>query len=392
MRSILQDARALQQEITHNRRTIHQYAETGFDLPQTTAYVKEQLRLYGIEPQDVGRAGISCVIGQGEKTFLLRADMDALPMQEATGLEFAATNGNAHACGHDTHTSMLLGAAKLLKAREGELKGKVKLMFQPAEEKLAGAMDMIENGLLENPKVDAGMAMHMMTGVEDAKTGFVYHKPGGLTLSGDSIIIKITGKDAHGSTPYAGISAIDIAAHITLALHGLAQAEVPIYIPAVVVVGKIEGGTAPNTVAGQAVMNVSARCKEKEYREVLLRRIKEVSEALASSFGGSAEVIHEYGMPPLHNDPTVDAAVARYSAELLGDDHVQQLISFNGTEDFSMVAERVPATLVVLGMGSIEEGYEESLHNPAVCPNEEALPVGSAVYAYSAMRWLEDNA
>ena len=157
-----------------------------------------------------------------------------------------------------------------------------------------------------------------------------------------------------------------------------------------VVVGKIDGGTAPNTVAGKVTMKVSARSKSREYRDVLMEKIKDTCQGIASALGGVAEVHRDYGMPQLYNDDDVDAKVAMYATELLGAENVQPLTFFNGTEDFSMITERVPATLMLLGVGSLDEGYPYYMHNASLKVDENALPVGTAIYAYAAMRWLED--
>lgn len=389
---MLKQAQAMAAEIVENRRVIHAYPEVGFDLPRTTAFVKEKLKTYGYEPQDVGQAGVVCTVGPlGGKTFLLRADMDALPMQEDTGLPFCSQNEYAHACGHDVHIAMLLGAAKLLKDNEGALKGCVKLMFQPAEEVLGGALDMIEHGLLENPKVDAAMALHIAVGIEHAKTGTIYTKAGDLTYSGDAIQISIAGKDAHGSTPHLGVDAILIAAQTVLALQSIVAHEIAPEEKAVVLVGKISGGSAVNTVAGRAVLDVSIRARSVEMRAFLKQRIKEIAMGTALTFGGQAQVEFLYGMPPLVNDATLHDELRAYCAQIVGAEYVESMPTFHGTEDFSMITERLPAVLFALGVGSQAEGYAHAIHHPSMQVNEHALPVGAAVYAGCAMKWLENN-
>ena len=188
------EAEAIREEIVTNRRTIHGYAELGLDLPKTAAYVMEQLKSYGYEPQLCGKSGVTATVGNGGKVLLIRGDMDALPMAEQTGLPFAATNGNCHSCGHDLHTAMLLGAAKLLKEHENELKGTVKFMFQPGEEVLGGAEEMIAAGLMENPHVDAAMGMHVSSGGKYSKVGLITYKREYSTFSGDMIRITVNGK------------------------------------------------------------------------------------------------------------------------------------------------------------------------------------------------------
>ena len=200
--SIVSEAKAIENELIAHRRHLHQNPELGFDLPETTAYVMQQLREYGYEPKAVGKAGISAVVGpDGGKTFLIRGDMDALPMKEETGLPFSSINGKMHACGHDFHTSALLGAAKLLKAHESELKGQVKLMFQPAEEIMDGANDMIAAGILENPHVDAAMAIHVL---HDSLGKAGYTRGTGCGSS-DVFTIKVKGIGGRGVWTYDNI-------------------------------------------------------------------------------------------------------------------------------------------------------------------------------------------
>ena len=383
----------MKDEILANRRTLHGYAETGFDLANTLALVERELRSYGLAPERVGKAGISCLIGQGEgPTLLLRADMDALPMAEETGLPFAAQNGNCHSCGHDCHTAMLLAAARMLKESEGELQGRVKLMFQPAEEKLAGAQDMLEAGILENPKVDAAMAMHLFVGgPESCATGKIAYKRGCATYSGDAIRITVTGKNAHGGSPQDGVDALNIAAHIVIALQEIVAREVSCADQAVVLVGMINGGSSCNTLSGSCVLEASVRSDSREKREFLKNRVKEVSESVAATFRGKAEVEFVYGMPSLYNEEGMCDAMGGYCRELLGADAVSELTGMSGSEDFTVIAEQVPSVYLNLGAGSAAQGHLCGMHHPGMMVDEEALPIGAAVYAYCAARYLEEH-
>lgn len=378
-------------EIIKLRRCLHQCPEIGFELDQTFSYVWERLKEYGLSPKKAGRSGIVCTLGKSGKTILLRADMDALPMREESGLPFAALNGNCHSCGHDCHTAMLLAAAKLLKEREGELKGTVKLMFQPAEELLSGAKDMIDYGILENPKVDAAFSLHVMTGSEDAKTGVLRYPVGTVNSSGDAVRITVTGMDAHGSKSYKGIDAIHIAAHIVIALEEVVAREIPSDEDAVLLVGKIEGGTTCNSVAGTAMLELSIRASNQEQRDFLLNRVEAVAKGIAGTFRGEAHAERLYGCPALVNDGEMIERVAGYLRELLPEEKVVQMGKLGGGEDFTMVAERVPSAFLVLGAGSPKEGYSHDLHHPEMRINEEALPIGTAAYAYCAARWLEEQ-
>lgn len=383
----------MKEEILKNRRTLHGFAETGFDLEKTLALVERELKSYGLSPERVGKAGISCLIGAGEgPVLLLRADMDALPMAEETGLPFAATNGNCHSCAHDCHTAMLLAAAKLLKESEGELKGRVKLMFQPAEEKLAGAADMLAAGILENPKVDAALAMHLFVGGgESSRVGQIAYKPGCATYSGDAVRITVNGKNAHGGSPQDGVDAINIAAHIVIALQEILAREVSCADQAVVLVGMINGGSSCNTMSGSCVLEASVRSDSREKRAFLKQRVKEISESVAATFRGNAEVEFVYGMPSLYNEEGMCDTVGGYCRELLGQDSVTVLTGMSGSEDFTVIAEQVPSVYLHLGAGSVAQGHACGMHHPGMVVDEAALPTGAAIYAYCAARYLEEH-
>ncbi len=388
MNEYLEQANMLKSDIVKNRRTIHRFAETGFELPQTLEFVENKLTEYGLSPQRMGKAGIVCTIGTAGKTVLLRADMDALPMKETTGLSFAAQNGNCHSCGHDNHTAMLLGAAKLLKEHENKLEGTVKLMFQPAEEILAGAKDMIDSGLLENPKIDAAIGLHVAAGTESSDFGTLYYAKGAAMYSGDAITITVQGRNAHGSTPEKGVDAINIAAHIVIALQEITSREISTNDQAVVLVGKISGGDTVNTLAGHAVLEVSVRAASEEMRAWLKIRVKEIAQSVAATFRGEAQVDYVYGIGPLYNDPDLSEYLAGCCAQTMGKDKVVQVPITTGSEDFTYIAQQVPSVMFYLGSGSPEQGYCNSMHHPAFLINEDVLPLGCAIYAHCAVSFL----
>lgn len=261
---ILNRAEELREELIENRRTFHSFAETGFDLPRTTAFVEEKLRSYGLEPVRCGKAGITCVIGDPGKgkCFLLRGDMDALPMTEESGLPFAAQNGHCHSCGHDTHTAMLLAAARLLSEYADELPGCVKLMFQPAEELLARCpgYDRAWPAGKIPPWMPALACTSPSGGGAETAVGKISYKPGIANFSGDAIKVTFTGKDAHGSTPQKGVDAINIAAHAVIALQEILAREVAMDDRTMVLVGTIHGGSSCNTLSGSCeVEDLGAR-------------------------------------------------------------------------------------------------------------------------------------
>lgn len=383
-----QEAVANQEEIFSIRRALHGYAEQGFELPQTLRLVKQQLKAIGVEPVSCGKAGITALIGKpGKKTILLRADMDALPMREETGLSFASAGESCHSCGHDCHTAMLLAAAKLLKAHESELGGCVKLMFQPAEEQLAGAVDMVNAGLLESPAPNAALAVHMRLSEPDSATGCISYCSGPATFSGDAVTITVHGKDAHGSTPEAGVDAINVAAHIVIALQEIIAREISCFDHCVLLVGKIAGGSSCNTLAGTATLEVSLRTTTEKQRTALKARIKEIAEGTAALFRAKAEVNFVYGIAPMYTDPALSAALARFAAEVAGPDRVTRILP-TGTEDFTAVACRVPSAFFWVGAGDTAQSCGRGLHHPAAVFDEAALPVGAAVYANCAFGYL----
>lgn len=391
MNKFYKRALELQTEIIENRRTFHQFAEIGFDLPKTTGYVMERLKEYGLFPKLVGRAGITCTVGHGKPVILLRGDMDALPMEEKTKLPFSAENGNCHSCGHDCHTAMLLTAAKMLKEQEHLLKGTVKFMFQPAEELLAGAKDMIEGGILENPTVDAALGLHVTVGCENSEVGDISYACGSANYSGDAVKITITGKDAHGSTPELGVDSISIASHVVLALQEIIAREIPCTDHSVLIVGKITGGTTCNTLCGSVLLECSIRATTPEKRAFLKQRVQEVAENTAKTFRGTAVVDFVYGMPPMVTDVDLSNEIGGYCAEVISPEKIHIVPTSGGTEDFAAIAEKVPTAFLKLGAGSPAKGHVCTMHNPGMIVDETALPIGAALYAHTAMRYLETH-
>ena len=268
----------LKDETIANRRHIHKNAETGLDLPKTKAYVMEKLTEYGLEPKDCGY-GVTATLGKGGKVLLLRADMDALPMPEESGEEFACPTGKeAHTCGHDFHAAMLLTAAKMLKEKEDTLEGTIKFMFQPAEETFEGSKNMIENGILENPPVDAALAYHVSPGKMPIGL-FMYNDKDTMMYSVDGFKITIHGKGSHGAYPHVGVDPINIGVHIHLALLELIARESDPTHSCVLTIGQFAGGTAANIIPETAVLQGTIRTNKPEARELLVRRMKEVADA-----------------------------------------------------------------------------------------------------------------
>ena len=393
MNNFIEQAISIKDEIIACRRTIHNNPEVGAELPKTKAYVMEKLREYGYEPTEICESGIVATIeGNKEgKTFLLRADMDALPMSEATECDFKSTNGCMHSCGHDMHTAMLLGAAKLLKQNQDKIEGTVKLVFQPDEEGFTGAKKMIKAGVLKNPKVDAAMAMHVHSG---SPSNLVLYGLGTSIAGCNRFRIVVKGTGCHGAMPETGVDPINIAAHIYISLQEIISREVAATTPAVLTIGKFVGGDAPNIIPGEVVMEGTIRSLDKEVGEFIFNRMSEIVTSTAKMFRGKAELIELSSVPPLTNDKDLANELGSYVKELIGE---QAVIAFQGggmgSEDFASYAYEVPSVYFMLGAGIKQENplYGEPMHNEKVVFNEDILVTGAAMHAYCAISWLKNN-
>ena len=402
---LLQEAQGLKQKLIENRRYLHMHPETGFDLKDTVSYVKKELIAIGYEPVECGKAGLIAIAGGKKpgKVFLIRGDMDALPVKEESEEPFASDNGKMHACGHDMHTTMMLGAAKLLKSHEDEIEGTVKLMFQPSEETFEGANDMIKNGVLKNPDVNAALMIHVMAGMP-MDPGTVIVCDGGVSApAAEYCSIPIKGKGCHGSMPNNGIDPITVAAHIITGLQEIHARELALSDEAVLTIGTIHAGNAGNVIPDTAEMSGTIRTYDEDTRKFLKTRMTEIATGIAASFRATAEVSFGSGCPTLLNDGELSSSITKYLKELLGPTSAfsaGQLQSMSGTkkaaktsgsEDFAYVSQEVPSIMLALAAGHPEKGFCYSQHHPKVRFDEEVLPGGSAVYAYTAMRWLEEH-
>lgn len=382
MNKFYQRALELNEEIVNNRRTIHQFGGTGFDIPETVEYVKQQLASYGYEPREIGKSGVTCTVGGGGKTILLRADMDALPITEDSGEPFSCTNGTMHACGHDMHCTMLLAAAKMLKEREAELGGTVKFMFQPAEEILSGAKAMLAAGILENPQVDAAMALHVCVG-PNRPLGRVRYSVGQTSHSADQFRIIVKAPKGR-----RGINPLSISTRIVLGFQELTPVEFPPHQLIDVKCGILQAGIAGNTVPEEARIEGVARTADPEARDRLKRRVEEIAVGIAAAFQSEVDFTWVRGVAPMVNDERLTEELAQYCAEVVGEDKVVRIPGGGGGEDFAETSARVPSMFAELCCGSEEEGYVYPNHNPKFRVNEAGLPMGAALYANCAMNWL----
>lgn len=381
----------LKDETIANRRHIHKNAETGLDLPKTKAYVMKKLTEYGLEPKDCGY-GVTATLGKGGKVLLLRADMDALPMPEESGEEFACPTGKeAHTCGHDFHAAMLLTAAKMLKEKEDTLEGTIKFMFQPAEETFEGSKNMIENGILENPPVDAALAYHVSPGKMPIGL-FMYNDKDTMMYSVDGFKITIHGKGSHGAYPHVGVDPINIGVHIHLALQELIARESDPTHSCVLTIGQFAGGTAANIIPETAVLQGTIRTNKPEARELLVRRMKEVAEKTAAVYNGTVDIEMISKVPPLICNPKLTDEVVGYMQEL-GIPGLTPYpgISASASEDFAVIAEKVPSTFMYLSAGYLDERGQYPAHHPKAQFNEDVCPIGAACLAHCASQWLKNN-
>lgn len=381
----------LKDETIANRRHIHKNAETGLDLPKTKAYVMEKLTEYGLEPKDCGY-GVTATLGKGGKVLLLRADMDALPMPEESGEEFACPTGKeAHTCGHDFHAAMLLTAAKMLKEKEDTLEGTIKFMFQPAEETFEGSKNMIENGILENPPVDVALAYHVSPGKMPIGL-FMYNDKDTMMYSVDGFKITIHGKGSHGAYPHVGVDPINIGVHIHLALQELIARESDPTHSCVLTIGQFAGGTAANIIPETAVLQGTIRTNKPEARELLVRRMKEVAEKTAAVYNGTVDIEMISEVPPLICNPKLTDEVVEYMQEL-GIPGLTPYpgISASASEDFAVIAEKVPSTFMYLSAGYLDERGQYPAHHPKAQFNEDVCPIGAACLAHCASQWLKNN-
>jgi len=395
--TIHQEAQALEQQCIKDRRYLHAHAEVGFELHETFDYIWKQLAALGIKPAKCGRCGIVCTIGKPGKTFLLRADMDALPVIEETGHPFACKEGRMHACGHDMHAAMLLTAARLLKAHEAELPGTVKLMFQPAEEPLAGAQDMIDAGVLENPHVDAALMFHVMTAQTIPTGTVIISAPGVSAPAAGTFTVQIQGKGAHGAMPHTGVDPVNVAAHILIALQEINARELAPSDNAALTIGSLQAGSTANVIPDTAIIRGNYRAFADDTFELIRRRVEEISTGVARVFRAEAQVEFHASAPTLINNAEIAALAEPALIELLGEEKVFNAAKLagssaarsSGSEDFAAISHRVPALMLALAAGHPDDGYIHPLHHPRADFDERALATGAAAYAWLAARWLE---
>ena len=398
-KALLAEAEALKPQLLTDRRTLHRDPEVGPSLPRTAAYVTERLTALGYTPRPLAGGVVADITGEDTgRCVLLRADMDALRVREATGLDFQSENGAMHACGHDMHTAMVLGAAKLLKEHEDEIEGTVKLEFQPAEEIFQGSLDMINSGLLENPKVDAAVMFHVLAGMP-LPAGMVLVPGGGITMAScEQYHIVVHGKGGHGSMPNACIDPITAAAHIHIALQEINSRELDPAGFGVFTTGRFEAGKASNVIPDTADMWGTIRTVDPEQKVSALihQRMTEIAQGVATAYRCTAEVEFSDYCPCMVVDTPLAGNALTYMTELLGKGAMDMTPLTGGkpgggSEDFAFVSHEVPTVSMFLAAGNAKEGYTYGQHHPKVRFDDSILYRGTAAYTYMALRWLAEH-
>jgi amidohydrolase len=357
------------------RRAIHQHPELGFEEVETAALVERELDELGIEHRRVATTGVVGILrgGMPGRVAALRADMDALPITERTGLPFASQiEGKMHACGHDAHTAMLLGAARVLAAQRERFAGTVVFVFQPAEEGPGGAQPIVEAGVLEDPQVDAIAMLHVDPRIEP---GTISITPGPVNASADELFLTVHGKGGHGAYPHTAVDAIPAAAAIVMALQNIAAREVDPLKSVVVTIGTIQGGYRNNVIADRVEMTGTLRALDPGVRDVLEERVKRIVHNVAAAYNARAELRIMRGYPPVLNNVPLAEAFASY-VRAHSALNVEQLPPTMGGEDFAYFAQRVPGLHVRLGIRSEAAGAVHPGHSAEFRIDEAAIPVG----------------
>jgi amidohydrolase len=395
---LLEAARAILGDVVAIRRRIHRRPEVGLDLPNTQEVVLEELAKLGIEGgKGQALSSVVAVIkgGRPGPTVVLRGDMDALPLHEDTGLDFASEiDGAMHACGHDTHVAMLLGAARILHERRADLPGHVILMFQPGEEGLGGAKTMIEEGLLDAAVTTGGerptgaLAVHISTSYP---TGEIDLRPGPEMAATDVIRITVRGRGGHASEPHNALDPVTVAAEIVLALQAMVTRRIDVFDPAVVTIAQITAGTTNNIIPESVFLFGTIRTVSEATRAEVRAGVRRVAEGIAAAHDATAEVDLEPGYPVTINDPVFTSFVMDTARSLVGDERVKEMRApIMGAEDFSYVLQQVPGAMAFLGgrPDGVDPDTGPHNHSNLVVFDEEAMVTGVALYAAVAIRHL----
>lgn len=390
----MDEYRTIQQRIQTHRRKLHQIPEVGSILPETSQYVREQLRAMGIpfHSSQTDSSITALIQGDGSpRCIALRADMDALPIQEETGLPFASRHPDCmHACGHDAHTAMLLGAAELLQARRSELHGSVKLLFQANEEFCLGAKQMIADGALDSPKVDALLALHIGALDPGLELGQLGIYPGSVMASSDRFDIFLFGEGGHCSRPDQAVSPVTAAAQLIGALQGIVSQETNVLEPRVFTVTSVEAGNSYNTIPNTARIRGNIRAFHPDTQTHMVKRLHEVTQGIAQALRVQARVEVVTAAPVLENDPEFAALAAQAARTFLPEDQVKTVQRFPilGSEDAAFFHQHIPGVFCFLSSVNPEKHTDFANHNSRFDLDEDVLWEGCALFVTTALRFL----
>lgn len=386
MNKFLKRAQELEASMKSDRHYLHQNAEVGFDLPITTKYVMDRLQEIGLEPKEICKSGVTALI-EGKKpgkTYLLRADMDALSMNEENVLEFASKTNAAHNCGHDMHTAILLGAAQILKENVDELEGNVRLMFQPNEEAFLGSKAMIEAGVLDD--VDVASCMHMMLDYDASNYACA---PGFFSSSCDGFKITVNGKGCHGAMPHLGIDPINVGMSICTAFQQLVSRETPPKETASLTFGQFSGGNTPNIVPDKVVIQGTLRTYNAELRAKLVNRMQTIVKSAGEMYGTTVEYEVLSDVPSIYVNPEMLEEVKTYLSEIEGLTLANDNFRITPSDDMAFISEKVPTVYLLLQARVKDNPYQH--HNPKVLFDESAMTWGAAMHAQCAFEWLRNH-
>lgn len=378
-------------EVVKDRRHLHANPELSFEEYNTAAYVSGKLKDMGLEVQEnVAGTGVVALINgnnASSKVIALRADMDALPINEANNVPYKSTNpGVMHACGHDVHTSSLLGTARILSKIRNQFNGTVKLLFQPGEEKIpGGASLMIKEGVLENPAPANILGQHVMPGIPAGKVGF---REGMYMASADEIYVSVKGKGGHAAMPDKNIDPILIASHIIVALQQIISRNCDPRTPSVLSFGKITGSGATNVIPDEVKIEGTFRTLDEKWRKEAHQKMKYMAECIADGMGAKCEFTILNGYPFLRNDPALTSRVKSFAVDFLGEENVIDLDIWMAAEDFAYYTQTLDACFYRLGVRNEEKGIISGVHTPTFDIDETALELGSGLMAWLAVKEL----
>ncbi|MBO9675945.1 MAG: amidohydrolase [Sphingobacteriaceae bacterium] len=377
-------------DVVGYRQHIHANPELSFKEFETSLFIKDKLKKWGIEYTDCANTGVVGLIKgnlSSDKVIALRADMDALPIHEANDKPYRSKNhGVMHACGHDVHTSSLLGTAYILNQLKDDFGGTVKLIFQPAEELLpGGASIMIKEGVLENPKPQHIVGQHVMPLIDAGKVGF---RSGIYMASTDELYVTVTGKGGHGAQPHQNIDPVLIASHIIIALQQVVSRNADPRIPSVLSFGKVIANGATNIIPNEVKIEGTFRTLDEEWRDEAHKRMKKMAEGIAESMGGSCDFDIHRGYPFLINEEKLTANARAFAEEFLGKENVVDLDIWMAAEDFSFYSQVTDACFYRLGTGNAAKDTQYSVHTPRFDVDEDTLKISTGLMAYIALKQL----